>query len=312
MIVISGVLAIVALALLIAGLASTGLTLVYISIAVSLVSAVFLGIGAYQRRGEEVATGRPTPEPAFGGGGDEVTRVVSPANAPANAALSFSDESATDGDGAPSVLVVPGRPRYHVDGCRYLVGKETESRSVAEARNEGYTACGICRPDENLPAARPAFAAADFDDDDTAPELTLVGADDDEEAGDTEPAAPVGRSRATRTATKKTAAKKTSAKKTAAKTTTKTAAKKTATKAAPARSATKTAAKKATTKSAPAKKSSAAKKTAARGVSVVVIPDRDKFHTSDCRFVKGVRGTARLPRAEARQQGYQACGVCKP
>jgi hypothetical protein len=45
---------------------------------------------------------------------------------------------------------------------------------------------------------------------------------------------------------------------------------------------------------------------------VVVIPDRDKFHTSDCRFVKGVRGTARLPRTEARQQGYQACGVCKP
>ena len=308
MIVISGVLAIVALALLIAGLASTGLTLVYISIAVSLVSAVFLGIGAYQRRGEEVAAPRPTPEPAFGGA-DDVTRVVSPAGARSDdtepsvrvAAVSV----AADGDGAsPGVLVVPGRPRYHVEGCRYLVGKEAEQRSVADARNEGYTACGICRPDENLPAAaRTPEPAA---------ELSLVGAgvdSDDGEPGDTEPAAPVGRSAATRT-TKKTAAKTTTAKKATA---TKTTAKKTAAKKAPAKAAaTKTTAKTTTTKTAAKKTSAAGKKTAASAATVVVIPDRDKFHTSDCRFVKGVRGTARLPKSEARQQGYQACGVCKP
>jgi hypothetical protein len=305
LIVISGVLAIVALALLIAGLASTGLTLVYISIAVSLVSAVFLGVGAYQRRGEEVPTARPVPEPAFAG--DEVTRVVSPASTPAEAEVTFA--AAPSSDGGPTVLVVPGRPRYHVEGCRYLVGKESEERLVAEARNEGYTACGICRPDENLPSARTAEPAAV-----TSDGLSLV----DDEAGDTEPAAPVGRSAATRTARKAPAKKtartttKTAAKSTA-KTTTKTTAKKTAkkaTKAAPARAA-KASAK--TAKAAPAKKTSAAKKsTAAGGATVVVIPDRDKFHQADCRFVKGVRGTARLPRTEARQQGYRACGVCKP
>jgi hypothetical protein len=300
LIVISGVLAIVALALLIAGLASTGLTLVYISIAVSLVSAVFLGVGAYQRRGEEVPTARPVPEPAFAG--DEVTRVVSPVSTPAEAEVTFA--AAPSSEGGPTVLVVPGRPRYHVDGCRYLVGKESEERLVAEARNEGYTACGICRPDENLPSARPAEPAAV-----TSDGLSLV----DDEAGDTEPAAPVGRSAATRTARK--AAKKTAktAAKTTAKTTTKTTAKKAAkkaTKAAPARAA-KAPAK--TAKAAPAKKTSAAKKSsAAGGATVVVIPDRDKFHQADCRFVKGVRGTARLPRTEARQQGYRACGVCKP
>jgi ribonuclease E len=328
LIVISGVLAIVALALLIAGLASTGLTLVYISIAVSLVSAVFLGIGAYQRRGEEVATARPATEPAFSGGGDdEVTRVVAPTAAaaapaaPAGSAVRYAEAASSNGE-TPSVLVVPGRPRYHVAGCRYLVGKETEERSVAEARNEGFTACGICRPDENL---APATAAAEEE----PAELAIVGAGagnvtDGAEAagepGDTEPAAPVGRSAATKktaakkTATKKTAATKTAASKTAAKkTTAKTAATKTA--------ATKTAAKKtaaktttaSTAKKAPAKKTSAAgKKTAASSATVVVIPDRDKFHTSDCRFVKGVRGTARLPKTEARQQGYAACGVCKP
>jgi hypothetical protein len=302
LIVISGVLAIVALALLIAGLASTGLTLVYISIAVSLVSAVFLGIGAYQRRGEEVATAPALPEPSFGGG-DEVTRVVTPtaaATASAGSARIYSEAPSSDGAAdAPTVLVVPGRPRYHVEGCRYLVGKEAEERSVAEARNEGYTACGICRPDENL-----HVAAAQ-----AVPELSLVGAGSDNgdepeevEPGAAEPAAPVVRPTATKTVKKTTA--KTSAKTTAKKAT----AKKTAattTKAAPA--------KKTATKAAPAKTTSAAKKsTATSTATVVVIPDRDKFHTASCRFVKGVRGTAKLPRAEARQQGYQACGVCKP
>jgi hypothetical protein len=300
LIVISGVLAIVALALLIAGLASTGLTLVYVSIAVSLVSAVFLGIGAYQRRGEEIATAPALPEPSFSGG-DEVTRVVSPTaavTASGEPVSTFSEAPSSDGAaGGPAVLVVPGRPRYHVEGCRYLVGKEAEVRSVAAARNEGYTACGICRPDENLPAV-----AAQ-----AVPELSLVGAGSDNgdepediEPGAAEPAAPVGRRTATKTAKKtpaKTTAKKATTKKTAAKTTT--------TKAAPA--------KKTATKAAPAKKTSAAKKsTAASTATVVVIPDRDKFHTAGCRFVKGVRGTAKLPRTEARQQGYQACGVCKP
>jgi hypothetical protein len=293
LIVISGVLALVALALLIAGLASTGLTLVYISIAISLVSAVFLGIGAYQRRGEEIATPQPTPEPSYAGG-DEVTRVVTPVAAPAEAAVRFAEPvgADVDADGGPTVLVVPGRPRYHVTGCRYLVGKEVERRSVAAARNEGYTACGICRPDENLPAAgAPEPAAADY------AEFAPVGGG---EAGDTEPASPVGRSAATR----KSAAKKTATKATAKKTTAKTAAKKTAAK--------KTTAKTAATKTAAKKTSAAGKKTAAGSATVVVIPDRDKFHTADCRFVKGVRGTARLPKTEARQQGYQACGVCKP
>jgi hypothetical protein len=45
---------------------------------------------------------------------------------------------------------------------------------------------------------------------------------------------------------------------------------------------------------------------------VVVIPDRDRFHTPTCRFVKGVAGTESLTRAQAGKQGFQACGVCKP
>lgn len=64
----------------------------------------------------------------------------------------------------------------------------------------------------------------------------------------------------------------------------------------------------------PAKKT-AAKKTAARTPAaqqqVVVIPDRDKFHKSTCRYAKGA-GTMKLTKSEARREGYKACGVCKP
>jgi hypothetical protein len=44
----------------------------------------------------------------------------------------------------------------------------------------------------------------------------------------------------------------------------------------------------------------------------VVIPDRDKFHTDTCRFVKDVPGTVTLTKATAKRQGYTPCGVCKP
>lgn len=49
-----------------------------------------------------------------------------------------------------TVLVVPGRPRYHVDGCSYLVGQDLEEVDVLDAREEGFTACGACKPDQLL------------------------------------------------------------------------------------------------------------------------------------------------------------------
>jgi hypothetical protein len=54
------------------------------------------------------------------------------------------------------VLVVDGRPRYHVTGCPHLSGRETEALPVAEAIDLGFTPCGICRPvDRLLATARP-------------------------------------------------------------------------------------------------------------------------------------------------------------
>jgi hypothetical protein len=51
------------------------------------------------------------------------------------------------------VLVVDGRPRYHLSDCPHLIGRETEGLPVAEAVELGFTPCGLCRPADRLVAA---------------------------------------------------------------------------------------------------------------------------------------------------------------
>jgi hypothetical protein len=51
------------------------------------------------------------------------------------------------------VLVVDGRPRYHLADCRHLVGRLTEGLPVAEAVELGFSPCGLCRPVDRLVAA---------------------------------------------------------------------------------------------------------------------------------------------------------------
>ena len=48
------------------------------------------------------------------------------------------------------VLVVDQRPRYHVAGCPFLGGRETDALPVAEAIDLGFTPCGLCRPVDRL------------------------------------------------------------------------------------------------------------------------------------------------------------------
>ncbi len=57
-----------------------------------------------------------------------------------------------------SVLVVPGRPRYHAPACRH-VGRADEV-DLHDARAAGLTPCSACRPDEALLRACTAEAAA--------------------------------------------------------------------------------------------------------------------------------------------------------
>ena len=51
------------------------------------------------------------------------------------------------------VLVVDGRPRYHLPECPHLVGRLTEPIPVNEAVELGFSPCGLCRPVDHLVAA---------------------------------------------------------------------------------------------------------------------------------------------------------------
>lgn len=45
---------------------------------------------------------------------------------------------------------------------------------------------------------------------------------------------------------------------------------------------------------------------------VVVIPDRNRYHRAECRHVREFAGAETVTTAQAAQQGYSPCGVCKP
>ncbi|MBO0867664.1 MAG: hypothetical protein J2P15_03785 [Micromonosporaceae bacterium] len=48
------------------------------------------------------------------------------------------------------VLVVDGRPRYHLASCAHLAGRDSEEISVREAVELGFTPCSACEPDSAL------------------------------------------------------------------------------------------------------------------------------------------------------------------
>ena len=68
------------------------------------------------------------------------------------------------------------------------------------------------------------------------------------------------------------------------------------------------------------KKKPAAKRAAASGRTttrtatrkVIVVPGRDRYHTADCRFVKGKDDTEEIAAATAKRRGYEPCSVCNP
>jgi hypothetical protein len=308
-IVISGALVLVALVLLVLGLTQQDLNFVYGSIAVSLISFVFLVIGILQRRGEQPATagagadgdaGPPVTEGAAppaqavpaasaaktGGAGSVPVGTAPVPTADDDEGEVFDDVDVLEPVGI-GVLVVPGRPRYHVDGCRYLTGKAVEEVDVESAR-EQYSPCGVCKPE----AAIEAMLAEPYDDEvveEEEIEVEPAGAGvpvADEIEPTPEPVAP--RRGGSRRADAASAAPTRSTGR--------------ATKAARSEPADDTAV---AAGAAPAK-------APARAGKVVVIPERGRFHTSSCRFVRDALGTEELTRTQAAKQGYKACGVCKP
>ncbi|MCD2194575.1 hypothetical protein LQ327_14475 [Actinomycetospora endophytica] len=55
-----------------------------------------------------------------------------------------AEEPAVEEPVLTSVLVVPGRHRYHRAGCSMLDGREPETLDLEEAQEEGFTPCSRC------------------------------------------------------------------------------------------------------------------------------------------------------------------------
>ncbi|HEU5159716.1 MAG TPA: hypothetical protein VFU43_22165 [Streptosporangiaceae bacterium] len=224
MIILSGVLVVVAIALLIAGIVAgnsgtevvglDGLNLIYVSIGVSIVSALFLAIGVFLRRkdlfGAPAQGGARTAKRGKAGKG-ELADTTAKAQAASGAATSTTAGAAgsvypagghtsgsdTDtaeltammpppGDVPPDavVYVIPGRRRYHIDSCRQLAGRSKEELTFEEAREEGFSPCTACMPDTALAARAAAGGLVTADRPDSESAAGSAAASDDERGAD--------------------------------------------------------------------------------------------------------------------------------
>ncbi|PZG22413.1 hypothetical protein C1I98_36690, partial [Spongiactinospora gelatinilytica] len=194
MIFVSAGLVLAAIVLLIAGVVLAEPSLVMWSIVVSVLSAVFLLIAVLLRRHALFPRGGPAkatmPPPApLQAGPYQAGPMASPmmaapppqavqhmatmppqprAHHPMAAGASPVAPRRASGISPDAiVLVIPGRRRYHVAGCRQLAGRDHEELTYEEAREEGFSPCTTCLPDAALggvqapPTPEPASSPAE-------------------------------------------------------------------------------------------------------------------------------------------------------
>jgi hypothetical protein len=177
-IILSGILVVLAIALLVAGIVAgadgvggvQGLTLIYVSIAISIVSAFCLAIGVFLRRkeifgvagaaparaGKPVKIGKPGKAARQTRGAKEDAAQV-PEEA-VDEAVAFPSQP-LDVPADAMVFVVRGRKRYHLDNCRQLTGRDKEDLTYGEALEEGFSPCTACMPDTALAARAATWAS---------------------------------------------------------------------------------------------------------------------------------------------------------
>lgn len=183
MLVVSILLIASAATLLVLGLWQSSAVLLAGSIASSLFAAVMLVVGARRvtsrlaaAADHSLADGALVEEPGepLGVADSSTTQTMTipaqggpPPQAPPSLPTEYPDDDADPPDEpAPQqvspadaarvgrmlneVLVVDGRPRYHLPGCVHLLGRESEPLPVSEAIELGFTPCSLCEPDSAL------------------------------------------------------------------------------------------------------------------------------------------------------------------
>jgi hypothetical protein len=169
-IVLSLLLVLGSAAALVVGLAITDQLLIWVSIGASLCAALALTVAVMRRREpQQVAmsgakTGESAGLPAVESTAIGRHHVESePVAAESDAAQKYPDppdEPPVEDVSAPDalrvvdlldeVMVVDGRPRYHLSDCRHLLGRDIIPLPIREAREAGFTPCAWCTPDTRL------------------------------------------------------------------------------------------------------------------------------------------------------------------
>lgn len=195
MILLSLVLVLLSLGLLIGGLAGASLALVWASIVASLAAGGCLALAVLRRPRAEVDAVPEIESAAVPGstGKQAIAETTEVVEDPVDEAGSESypdppDEPAEEDVSAPTalkvvdldaeVVVVDGRPRYHLADCPHLEGREGIPLPIAEARESGFTPCSLCKPDATLVAtAAKAGPDGTHSPPDAAPEPDPPGTD---------------------------------------------------------------------------------------------------------------------------------------
>jgi hypothetical protein len=177
MIVSSVVLIVVAVVLLVLGVIRTDSTLLYASIVGTALAALALIVGLRQLPANAIPEADFDVRPGGSGeGGGWRPRPIGVARPPSVSRLDASDEGVavdlqaladadptvpadepdeqaiSEQDGlalaqlSTDVVVIDGRPRFHVDGCLHLLGFTTARLPVLEAVELGFTPCALCAP----------------------------------------------------------------------------------------------------------------------------------------------------------------------
>lgn len=104
-------------------------------------------------RKDEPAEREEPAEETSGGGRPTVDLDVEtdtvPSDEPAEITMSSVEAAALMRMDA-EVMVVDGRPRFHLGGCVHLVGRDSESLPAYEAVELGFGPCALCRPAQSL------------------------------------------------------------------------------------------------------------------------------------------------------------------
>ena len=179
MIAASGILVVIAFVTLIAGVFRTGLELIWVSIAASVLAAIFLALGVVQGNKRRVATAvgpavtappwsdqpaAPAPS-VYGAEAAEDTSVMErpslaavpeaeelaayqpePEPEPAPTRAAAPKKRAASAASAATVVVIPDRDKFHKETCRYAKNPAAMTMTKASARRQGYKACATCKP----------------------------------------------------------------------------------------------------------------------------------------------------------------------